>query len=89
MIQMEGNGGGDYLDLKVVSKYKGCIHVKSGHCCVTTINKILPVEVLTAILSEWLIAANDDVEQGIRNAWKGNEAAAEKLIQKYRKVNKL
>lgn len=87
MIQMEGNGGGDYLGLKAISE--DCIHVKSGHCCVTTINKILPIEVLTAILSEWLIAANDDVEQGIRNAWKGNEAAAEKLIQKYRKANKL
>jgi hypothetical protein len=88
MIQMEGNGGGDYLDLKAVNK-KGCIQVKSGHCCVNTINKILPVEVITAILSEWLIAANDDVEQGIRNVWKGNESAAEKLIQKYRKANKL
>jgi hypothetical protein len=89
MIQMEGNGGGDYLDLKIVSREKGCIQVKSGHCCVTTINKILPVEVITAILSEWLIAANDDVEQGIRNVWQGNESAVEKLIQKYRKANKL
>jgi hypothetical protein len=89
MIQMEGNGGGDYLDLKVVSKQKGCIQVKSGHCCVNTIDKILPVEVLTAILSEWLTTSNGDVEQGIRNVWKGNKSAAEKLIQKYRKANKL
>lgn len=85
-LQIEGNGGGDYLDLQIVDG--GLIKVSVGHCCVRTIDAVLPVEVLTAIISNWLVeGANGDIEQGIKNVWAGNQSAAQKYIESYRKAN--
>jgi len=84
-LQVEGNGGGDYLNLEVVGD--GLIKTTVGHCCVKTIDLVLPVEVITAILSEWVIYNDGDIEQGIADVWTGNKTAAEKYVEVYRKAN--
>ena len=87
-IQIEGNEGGDYLNLEVVAD--GLIKTSVGHCYINTIDAVLPVEVITAIFSDWLIkGANGSIEQGIKNVWEGNDKAAQKYIEAYRQANEL
>lgn len=47
---MEGNNGGDYIQLEQVSE--DTVHLKVGHCCVVIFDHIVPVEFLTSILSQ-------------------------------------
>ena len=86
-IDCEGNGGADYLEMELV---ENGIKVSVGHCCVTRLKEeILPIEVITAIISDWLIQANDDIEQGIANVWDGSPKAITKHIESYRKANEV
>ena len=84
-LGVEGNGGADYLELEVVSE--NLVKVSVGHCCVAIPEMVLPVEVITAIFSNWFDGINGNIEQGIRNAWGGNPSAAEQYIERYRKAN--
>lgn len=63
----EGNSGGDYI---VIEKLKdGMAYIEIGHCCVMTVSKIVPVEVLTSILSKIFFEGNPKVEDII--GWSG------------------
>ena len=84
-IEVDSNGGGDYLAISYVGS--GLIHLASGHCCVSTIDANIPIEVLTAVISKWMLTNNNNIEQAIRDAWKGNPENAENLVQKYRNAN--
>ena len=50
-FEAEGNKGGDYLRLRLVKE--NLVDVEVGHCCVVTVRKRMPVEILTAIISTW------------------------------------
>lgn len=52
-IFIEGNNGGDFVEIKKIED--GLIHLRIGHCCVMIIDKIVPVEFLTASLSEMIL----------------------------------
>lgn len=64
----EGNNGGDYL---VIEKLKdGMAYVEIGHSCVMTVSKVMPVEVLTSILSRVFFNGDPKVEDMIE--WGGS-----------------
>lgn len=48
-IYVEGNNGGDYL--KFAATRDGRLYLEVGHCCVVTVQKILPAEMLTSLLT--------------------------------------
>jgi len=53
-FEVKGNNGGDVF--KVTSLGDGMLRLKVGHCCVYTIDSIVPVEFLTAALTEIVTA---------------------------------
>lgn len=59
VIHADGNKGGDIL--AIIDNCDGTVHLCSGHCCVTTINKTVPVEFITAILSKVMLDHDNDV----------------------------
>jgi hypothetical protein len=59
-ISLEGNNGGDILNIKILSDDR--IGLAVGHCCVMVINHIVPVEFITAILSKAVIDAGGVAE---------------------------
>ena len=76
-----GNKGGDRLEMRVLSQDDdtAMIHLRVGSCCVYSINHIVPVELLTSLLTialgygdvrekapEWLEWSNE-VNQHILN----------------------
>lgn len=62
-INVEGNNGGDILE--IVDNKDGTIYLRSGHCCVISVDKIVPVEFLTAIISEVMLNHNNNVNEVI------------------------
>ena len=59
VVHADGNNGGDILEIH--DNMDGTLHIRSGHCCVTTINKTVPVEFVTAILSQVMLDHENDV----------------------------
>lgn len=59
VINADGNQGGDVLNIH--DNCDGTVHLWSGHCCVVTIDKTVPVEFVTAILSQVMLDHNNDV----------------------------
>lgn len=51
MIEVQGNKGGDYL--KIEPRGGNLVYVEVGHCCVVTVKQEMPVEILTAVLTQW------------------------------------
>lgn len=49
-IRIEGNNGGDYLEIKPLEG--NLVRLEVGHCCVVTIEHIVPVEFITAMLTD-------------------------------------
>lgn len=60
VIDADGNKGGDILT--IYDNCDGTVHLWSGHCCVVTINKVVPVEFITAILSQVMLEHNNDID---------------------------
>jgi hypothetical protein len=48
--RIEGNHGGDFLEIEPLGG--NLIRLEVGHCCVQTIDAIVPIEFITAVLSE-------------------------------------
>lgn len=48
-ISVQGNNGGDYLLLRKVSE--NSLFIEVGHCCVVTLQVIVPTEVITGLFS--------------------------------------
>jgi len=59
IISTCGNNGGDILT--IYDKQDGTLYIHSGHCCVTTMACIVPVEFLTALLSQIMFQNNNDI----------------------------
>jgi hypothetical protein len=49
-VEVEGNNGGDYL--KIISMGGDEIYLEVGHCCVVSFRGIIPVQMLTALISQ-------------------------------------
>lgn len=60
VIDVDGNKGGDVL--RIQDNCDGTVHLWSGHCCVVTIDKTVPVEFITAILSQVMRDHNNDID---------------------------
>ncbi len=58
-ISTSGNKGGDILD--IVLRDNELLHIRSGHCCVMTIDKVVPVEFMTALLSKVMLENDNDI----------------------------
>lgn len=83
-IYLEGNNGGDYL--KIEQKEGEMMLLEVGSCCVASIAKTLPVQVVTAALTEWILKHNNDIEQAIKSqGWKPEYA--EQLIKLVKEAN--
>jgi beta-glucosidase-like glycosyl hydrolase len=63
VIYADGNNGGDILEIH--DNMNGTLHLTSGHCCVMTINKTVPVEFITAILSKVMLENDNDINKVI------------------------
>lgn len=47
-LYAEGNNGGDYLQMEMLDD--GLVRIEVGHCCIKTGPKVVPIELLTAVL---------------------------------------
>lgn len=63
VIAASGNKGGDILT--IIDNCDGTVHLRSGHCCVMTIDKTVPVEFITATLSQIMLDHNNDINSVI------------------------
>ena len=78
----EGNNGGDILEITKLDA--GLLLLKLGHNCVFSINHIVPVEFITAILAKAVLDA-DGVENAMKTAdWP--DGYLDKLVAKIQKV---
>lgn len=58
-LYAEGNNGGDFI--QITDLKDGTIQLKSGNCCVKSIDAIVPVEFLSAILADTMIKHSYDI----------------------------
>lgn len=63
-LSAEGNNGGDVLEIVVLPD--GRLHLAVGHCCVREINHVVPVEFVTALLTQ-VILDKGGVEEAMRS----------------------
>lgn len=63
-ISAEGNNGGDILEIELLGD--NLIRLELGHCCIKTVNHIVPVEFVTAVLTQAIIQAGG-IEQAMRS----------------------
>ena len=75
VINAYGNNGGDILE--IFDNCDGTINLRSGSCCVTSIDKTVPVEFLTAIISRIMIEYNGDINLIIDSFGWDNEFKSE------------
>lgn len=47
---IEGNNGGDYINIQPVGD--NLVRLEVGHCCVVSFSGIIPVEILTTMISD-------------------------------------
>ena len=59
IFEVSGNNGGDVLRLRKLKD--DTIFLYSGHCCVQSIGAIVPVEFLTAIISDVMLKHDNDI----------------------------
>lgn len=86
-LRVEGNNGGDFIEIHDVGN--GKINLKSGSCCVMSIDTIVPVEFLTAILSEKMMEYDGGIEAIIDSfGWDKKYKNELKNMVYYRRLNK-
>lgn len=66
-LYVEGNNGGDFLE--IVPLDDNLIHLEIGHCCVKSIRAIVPVEFVTAILTNAVLEHNGIKEAMMSVNW--------------------
>lgn len=64
-IHIEGNNGADYLT--IIPLGGNLLQIEVGHCCVVTLIKIVPVEFLTALITNSIEAFG--IEEIINQLW--------------------
>jgi len=79
---MEGNKGGDYITIREITS--SMMHIEIGHCCVVVLDKVVPVEVLTSVLSGVLLDAapktGDNVVEKLLYKWSNWDDEFKKLL---------
>lgn len=83
-IFIEGNNGGDYLNIQ--QKKGELVLLEVGHACVPSIAQVLPLPVITAALTEWILNHNNDIEQAIKSQGWSSEYT-KKLVEIVRHAN--
>ncbi|YAF99456.1 MAG: hypothetical protein AB3A66_30375 (plasmid) [Nodularia sp. CChRGM 3473] len=83
-IFLEGNNGGDYLNIQ--QKKGELVLLEIGHACVPSIAQVLPLPVITAALTKWILSHNNDIEQAIKSQGWSSEYT-NKLIETVRQAN--
>lgn len=81
-IYLEGNGGGDTLDIKALDD--GRVELIIGHCCVREIRHIVPVEFITAVLTKAVLSAGGVIEAMQSIGW--DQDYTDKLVAKIESV---
>ena len=77
-LYIEGNNGGDYLRLKPLGD--NLVQLEIGNCCVVTISQVVPVEFITAALTDVAVRYSS-IESAIIGLWKNaGEDYCNKLI---------
>ena len=61
----EGNNGGDHVIIEETDE-PGMVKLEIGNCCVTTIYALVPVEFITAVLTQ---AAHAGLQETMKKAW--------------------
>lgn len=85
-FRMSGNNGGDYFHIEEIKD--GRVFLEIGHCCVVSTKHIIPIELLTAVLTqvgiECAVTNEKDVcvEMAKKYCWIGNEKYQNELIAK-------
>lgn len=64
-VYSEGNNGGDFIEIENLSNDR--IKLKSGHCCIMSIDAIVPTEFLSALLSTTMLKHNNDINKVIES----------------------
>jgi len=62
-VYAEGNNGADYIKIKNAGD--GLIDLDTGHCCVVSIQAVVPTEFLTALIANKLMGHNWDINSVI------------------------
>ena len=70
-ISIEGNKGGDFVEIEDNSD--GTIRLRSGHCCVISIDATVPNEFLSALLSQKMLECGNDTNKVIDSFGWDNE----------------
>jgi len=84
LFKSEGNKGGDFIEMR--NLFDGRIALRVGHCCVMSIEKVVPVEFLTAVITDTLLKNNMDVLKVIDN-FHWSKEFNEELKSKVRSTN--
>lgn len=82
-INVTGNKGGDIL--RIVDIEDGTIYLESGHNCIFSIKKVVPVEVLTAMISQVMLDNDCDINKVI-DSFNWDDGFKKELKSKVRKV---
>lgn len=62
-VYAEGNNGGNIIEVE--EKSNGLIRIYSASCCVSSLNAIVPVEFITAIIESKILEHNGDINSVI------------------------
>lgn len=78
-IHAEGNNGGDFIEIEDLND--GTVSLKVGHCCVMSVDTIVPVEFLTHIITWKMLEYNNDINKLI-DSFEWNKDYKDKLKSK-------
>lgn len=79
----EGNNGGDFIQIENLED--GIVHLSAGSCCVMIIERAVPVEFITGVLGEAMIAHNGDINS-IIDSFGWEQCYKDELKKKVRKI---
>lgn len=79
----EGNNGGDFV--RIENLEDGIVHLSVGSCCVITMDKVVPVEFITGILTQKMLEHNGDINS-IIDSFGWDQNYKDELKKKVRKA---
>ena len=62
-VYADGNNGADYI--KIENAGEGLINLDTGHCCIVSLQAIVPTEFLTALIANKLMEHNGNINSVI------------------------
>ena len=67
-MRLEGNNGGDYIQITRFEMHPDVVHLEVGHCCIKEIDHIVPVEFLTSWLARAMMGSDAGIEAALRKS---------------------